>query len=77
MFLFIFKYRDKKYLGLTDIYIKKPLALMKYRSKQLEEFISDLSPVYQKELESIIEEKNPKNRSETDKILVKFREDKK
>lgn len=50
---------------------------MKYRSKQLEEFILDLSPEYQKELESIIEKENPKNRSKTDKILSKFREDKK
>jgi len=46
---------------------------MRYTSKQLDEFIVDLSEEYRNEIESIIEEKNPKNRSETDKILADFR----
>jgi hypothetical protein len=50
---------------------------MNYRSKQLEEFIVDLSPEYKEELELIIKEKEPKNRSETDRILSEFRREKK
>lgn len=53
-----------------------PLLPMKYRSKQLEDFIEDLSPAYRKELELIIEERNPRNRSETDQILAEFRRSK-
>lgn len=53
-----------------------PLLPMKYRSKQLDEFIEDLSPVYSKELELIIQERNPRNRSETDQILMEFRRSK-
>jgi hypothetical protein len=49
---------------------------MKYRSKQLEDFLLDLSPLYKEELENIIIEKEPKNRTETDMILAEFRKDK-
>jgi hypothetical protein len=49
---------------------------MKYRSKQLEDFLLDLSLRYKEELENIISEKEPKNRTETDLILAEFRKDK-
>jgi very-short-patch-repair endonuclease len=49
---------------------------MKFISKELEYFLSDLSEEYKNELISIVEDKNPKNRYETDLILSKFRKDK-
>lgn len=50
---------------------------MNYRSKQLEEFLLDLSPEYKEEVENIIRDKDPKNRVETDLILAEFRKNKK
>jgi hypothetical protein len=55
-----------------DIYYY-PLEDKMFLSKELKKFTEDLSPLYREELISIIEKEIPKNRTETDRILAKFR----
>ena len=49
---------------------------MEYKSKQLEDFLKDLSPNFKKELLLIVEIKCPKNRSQMEQILLEFRKNK-